>query len=82
MKEKILYKANGLAFSVPRGIPIPRSLKNILIELKNDIPDVEIDKNMGGCLESWAKQGVFLLNTTLTVEYNEELLMFEIKNEN
>jgi uracil-DNA glycosylase len=53
---------------VPKGIPIPRSLKNILIELKNDIPEVEIEKNMGGCLESWTKQGVFLLNTTLTVE--------------
>ncbi len=58
-------QAHGLAFSTPEGRPIPRSLKNIFKEIKEEygypIPD-------SGCLESWAKQGVFLLNTVLTVE--------------
>ena len=58
-------QAHGLAFSTPEGRPIPRSLKNIFKEIKNeygyDIPD-------SGCLEKWACQGVFLLNTVLTVE--------------
>ena len=58
-------QAHGLAFSTPEGRPIPRSLKNIFKEIKNEydfpIPD-------SGCLENWARQGVFLLNTVLTVE--------------
>lgn len=58
-------QAHGLAFSTPEGRPIPRSLKNIFKEIQSEygyeIPD-------SGCLESWAKQGVFLLNTVLTVE--------------
>ena len=58
-------QAHGLAFSTPEGRPIPRSLKNIFKEINEeygyDIPS-------SGCLESWAKQGVFLLNTVLTVE--------------
>lgn len=58
-------QAHGLAFSTPEGRPIPRSLKNIFKEIADEydypIPD-------SGCLESWAKQGVFLLNTVLTVE--------------
>lgn len=58
-------QAHGLAFSTPEGRPIPRSLKNIFKEIKDEydypIPD-------SGCLEKWAKQGVFLLNTVLTVE--------------
>ena len=58
-------QAHGLAFSTPEGHPIPRSLKNIFKEIESEygypIPD-------SGCLESWAKQGVFLLNTVLTVE--------------
>lgn len=58
-------QAHGLAFSTPEGRPIPRSLKNIFKEINAEfdypIPD-------SGCLESWAKQGVFLLNTVLTVE--------------
>lgn len=56
--------AHGLAFSVKHGVEIPPSLKNIFLELKNDcncyIPN-------HGCLEKWAKQGVLLLNTVLTV---------------
>lgn len=58
-------QAHGLAFSTPKGHPIPRSLKNIFKEINEEysypIPD-------SGCLESWAKEGVFLLNTVLTVE--------------
>ena len=58
-------QAHGLAFSTHEGRPIPRSLKNIFKEINNEygypIPE-------SGCLEKWAKQGVFLLNTVLTVE--------------
>lgn len=58
-------QAHGLAFSTPEGRPIPRSLKNIFKEIYNEynypIPS-------SGCLEKWAYQGVFLLNTVLTVE--------------
>lgn len=58
-------QAHGLAFSTPEGRPIPRSLKNIFKEINAEynylIPD-------SGCLEDWARQGVFLLNTVLTVE--------------
>lgn len=57
-------QAHGLSFSVPDGVPQPPSLKNIFKEIRDDlgipIPD-------GGNLEPWAKQGVLLLNATLTV---------------
>lgn len=59
-------QAHGLSFSVPIGLRPPPSLKNIYKELKNDLKknfDME-----NGNLESWSSQGVFLLNTTLTVE--------------
>ena len=58
-------QAHGLAFSTPEGHPIPRSLKNIFKEI-NDEYGYPIPEH--GCLEDWAKQGVFLLNTVLTVE--------------
>ncbi|MBQ2666121.1 uracil-DNA glycosylase [Methanobrevibacter sp.] len=58
-------QAHGLAFSTPDGRPIPKSLKNIFKEI-NDEYDYPIPES--GCLDSWAKQGVFLLNTVLTVE--------------
>lgn len=58
-------QAHGLAFSTPSGRPIPRSLKNIFKEINAEY-DYPIPKS--GCLEEWAKQGVFLLNTVLTVE--------------
>ena len=57
-------QAHGLSFSVPKGVPIPPSLKNIYKEL---IEDVNIRQPMSGDLTSWAKQGVLLLNSTLTV---------------
>ncbi|WP_154028427.1 uracil-DNA glycosylase [Buchnera aphidicola] len=60
-------QAHGLSFSVPNSVTIPPSLKNIFIELKNNFLVNNI--NMRGCLESWAKQGVFLLNSILTVSH-------------
>lgn len=57
-------EANGLAFSVNRGVRVPPSLKNIYKELKSDL-SIEIPKH--GDLTAWAKQGVLLLNACLTV---------------
>ena len=57
-------QAHGLCFSVKPGIEIPPSLVNIYQELHDDL-GIDIPKT--GCLESWAKQGVLLLNTVLTV---------------
>lgn len=59
-------EAHGLAFSVKKGIKIPPSLRNIFKELKKEYPHFEIPKN--GELYPWAKEGVLLLNATLTVE--------------
>ncbi len=56
-------QAHGLAFSVLNNKP-PKSLQNIFIELKNDLNITRTNAN----LEDWAKQGVFLINATLTVE--------------
>ncbi|CZT99861.1 uracil-DNA glycosylase [Plasmodium falciparum Santa Lucia] len=56
-------QAMGLCFSVPIGVKIPPSLKNILKEMKQ--------KSNHGNLISWSEQGVFLLNTSLTVEENK-----------
>ncbi len=64
-EEHGIPQAHGLAFSVPPGVRPPPSLRNIFKEL---------NANFGhpipahGCLESWARQGVLLLNTVLTVE--------------
>ncbi len=60
-------QANGLAFSVSPGIPTPPSLKNIFKELNTDL---NIPVPNTGNLESWAKQGILLLNATLTVRAN------------
>ncbi|MES2202794.1 MAG: uracil-DNA glycosylase [Patescibacteria group bacterium] len=57
-------QANGLSFAVPEGVRLPPSLQNIFKELESDIGPV---KNKTGDLERWAKQGVLLLNATLTV---------------
>ncbi|WP_367676251.1 uracil-DNA glycosylase [Buchnera aphidicola] len=62
-------QANGLAFSVPKGIKIPPSLINIYKELSNDILGWKFPNH--GCLYKWAIQGVFLLNTILTVEHGK-----------
>lgn len=58
-------EAHGLSFSVQKGIKLPPSLKNIYKELLNDLNIVE--PNCGD-LTSWAKEGVLLLNSVLTVE--------------
>lgn len=57
-------QAHGLSFSVPDGIPTPPSLQNIYKEIADD---VGIQVPQSGNLERWAKQGVLLLNATLTV---------------
>ena len=57
-------QAHGLAFSVRRGIEIPPSLKNIYKELHDETGFIIPDH---GCLTEWTKQGIFLLNTSLTV---------------
>ena len=58
-------QANGLAFSVHSNVKIPPSLKNILIEIRNDL-NTNLREN--GDLKDWSKQGVLLLNSVLTVE--------------
>jgi uracil-DNA glycosylase len=58
-------QAMGLSFSVPRGVRIPPSLQNIYKELENDLG--QSTKNRSGDLSDWARQGVLLLNSTLTV---------------
>ena len=57
-------QAHGLCFSVKKGVPVPRSLKNIYRELKDDLG---VDAPSHGCLLEWARQGVFLMNTVMTV---------------
>ncbi len=57
-------QAHGLCFSVRSGVPIPPSLANVYKELRTDL-DIEPPRH--GNLEAWARQGVLLLNTTLTV---------------
>ncbi|KAA1289884.1 MAG: uracil-DNA glycosylase [SAR202 cluster bacterium] len=64
-------QANGLCFSVNNNIPKPPSLVNIFKELENDLSKKFDSEN--GNLERWARQGVFLLNTTLTVEKNKPM---------
>ncbi len=61
-------QAHGLSFSVPDGIAVPPSLTNIERELHDDLG---IDPPGHGNLEAWARRGVLLLNTTLTVRAGE-----------
>ena len=61
-------QAHGLSFSVQRGIKLPPSLVNIYKELQDDLG---IEPARHGNLTAWAKQGVFLLNTVLTVRDGE-----------
>lgn len=61
-------QAEGLSFSVPLGQKLPPSLKNIFKELNTDL-GIETPKH--GSLKKWAKEGVLLLNTTLTVQENQ-----------
>jgi uracil-DNA glycosylase len=63
-------QAHGLAFSVQQGVKPPPSLMNIFKELEQD---VGVPPPKHGHLESWAKQGVFLLNASLTVRAGEPM---------
>jgi uracil-DNA glycosylase len=58
-------QAHGLSFSVPKGVPLPRSLRNVYKEIENDL-QVTMDYQSGD-LTYLAQQGVLLLNTILTV---------------
>lgn len=60
-------QAHGLCFSVPEGIRLPPSLQNIYKEIENDLG---VKMPSKGTLTGWAKQGVLLLNATLTVRAN------------
>tara|TARA_Y100000739_G_scaffold227039_1_gene235739 strand:- start:6617 stop:7288 length:672 start_codon:yes stop_codon:yes gene_type:complete len=62
-----INQGNGLAFSVKKNIEIPPSLKNIFSEINRDLNI----NNTNGDLTSWAKQGVLLLNSVLTVSQNK-----------
>jgi len=64
-------QAQGLSFSVPEGIKTPPSLRNIYKEINSDIEDTSIFSQRNGDLTSWAEQGVFLLNSILTVRKGE-----------
>ena len=61
-------QAHGLCFSVPPGVPPPPSLQNIFKELQRDLA-LPVPRH--GCLQSWAEQGVLLLNAVLTVEHSQ-----------
>ena len=63
-------QAHGLCFSVQKGVAIPPSLRNIFKELMND-PTQRIKQPSHGNLDCWARQGVLLLNTCLTVRKGE-----------
>ncbi len=58
-------QAHGLSFSVPDGVALPPSLRNIYKEIERDLG---IQPGPSGNLERWARQGVLLLNATLSVE--------------
>jgi uracil-DNA glycosylase len=62
-----LGQANGYAFAVNRDMAMPPSLQNIFKELNDDIGEFQTDRT----LDHWARQGVMLLNTTLTVSEGE-----------
>ncbi len=58
-------QAMGMSFSVPKGVAVPKSLQNIFAEIKSDTGNAS--QIVGGDLTPWAKQGVLLLNSVLTV---------------
>jgi uracil-DNA glycosylase len=63
-------QAHGLCFSVPRGIKAPPSLVNVFSELSADLG---VPPAPHGCLDGWARQGVLLLNTVLTVRAHKPM---------
>ena len=64
-------QAHGLAFSVQAGTPLPPSLVNIFKELEDDLGITPSQRTEGGVLDPWARQGVLLLNTVLTVRAHQ-----------
>lgn len=64
-------QAQGLCFSVPKGIAKPSSLQNIFKEIRQDLGEENFAIPSHGNLSSWAEQGVLLLNTVLTVRAHE-----------
>ena len=61
-------QAHGLSFSVRHGLKLPPSLRNIYAELQSDLG---VSPATHGCLDTWARQGVLLLNTVLTVRAHQ-----------
>ncbi len=61
-------QAHGLAFSVPHGVAVPPSLRNVFVELQRDLGCAP---RAHGALDHWARQGVLLLNAIFTVERGE-----------
>ena len=79
--KKQIPQATGLAFGVPHDtIYTPPSLKNIQLEIEKEY-DVLLLNNFDQTLESWAKQGVLLINTALTVEYGKPGTHIELLKE-
>lgn len=68
--ENNVPQAMGLSFSVPKGVKIPPSLRNIFKELEQDLG---LPKSQNGDLSAWAKEGVLLLNAILSVEIKKPL---------
>lgn len=68
--EGKMPQAMGLSFSVPNGVKIPPSLRNIFKELELDLG---VKKPQNGDLSAWARQGVLLLNAILSVEFKKPL---------
>lgn len=62
------FQANGIAFSVNNGVTIPPSLRNIYKELNSNYPSNNCNDKDNDGLSKWVEQGVFLLNTSLTVK--------------
>jgi len=59
-------QAHGMSFSVPPGVPLPPSLRNIFTEIESDL-GYTVSQHNGGLLIPWARQGVLLLNAVLSV---------------
>jgi uracil-DNA glycosylase len=64
-------QAHGLCFSVRPPTPAPPSLRNVYVALKRDYPDFSPPPKNGGLLDPWARRGVLLLNSALTVRAHE-----------
>ncbi|KAF9237619.1 uracil-DNA glycosylase-like protein [Melanogaster broomeanus] len=62
-------QAHGLCFSVPKGVAVPPSLRNIYAEIRSEYPEFQPPKH--GNLTAWAENGVLMLNTCLTVKANQ-----------